>query len=98
MSENTNDNEIEGIHKSILTSIADTMEMLIKESIYGDANANDQRIDGLHIVKFLSKVYTLQHDELVDKEILKAGSLVTDEEYMSLAMKERLWYVKPGLE
>eukprot|EP00957_Ditylum_brightwellii_P209595 15362401-Ditylum_brightwellii.AAC.1 len=74
---NANDDEIEDIHKPILTSIDDTMGMLIKESTY---------------------VYTLQYDELVDKETLKAGSLVTDAEYMSLAMKDSLWYVKSGLE
>ena len=98
VSENTNDDEIEDIHKSILTSIADSMGMLIKESNYGAVNANDQSTDGFYIVKFLSTVYTLQHDELVDNEILKAGSLVTDAEYMSPAMKDSLWYVKSGLE
>eukprot|EP00957_Ditylum_brightwellii_P033904 2569282-Ditylum_brightwellii.AAC.1 len=30
--------------------------------------------------------------------MLKAGSLLTDAEYMSLAMKESLWYAKSGLE
>jgi hypothetical protein len=74
------------------------MGMLIKESTYGAVNANDQRTDGFYIVHFLSTVYTLQHDELVDNEILKAGSLVVDAEYMSPAMKESLWYVKSGLE
>eukprot|EP00957_Ditylum_brightwellii_P122966 9375624-Ditylum_brightwellii.AAC.1 len=39
----------------------------------------------------------LQHDELVDKEISKARSLVIDAEYMSPVMKESLWYVKSGL-
>eukprot|EP00957_Ditylum_brightwellii_P005039 383456-Ditylum_brightwellii.AAC.1 len=88
VSENTNDNEIEDIQKSFLTSIADSMGMLINKSTYGAVNANDQRTDIFHIVKFLSAVYTLQHDELVHNEILKAGSLVTDAEYMSPAMKE----------
>eukprot|EP00957_Ditylum_brightwellii_P061363 4657706-Ditylum_brightwellii.AAC.1 len=88
VSESTNDNEIEGTHKPILTSIADAMGMLIEESTYGAVNANDQGKDGFYIVKFLSTVYMLQHDELVDIEILKAGSLVTDTEYMSPAMKE----------
>ena len=41
VSENTNDDDIEDIHKSILTSIADAMGMLIKESTYGAVNAND---------------------------------------------------------
>ena len=98
VSENTNHDEIEDIHKSILTSIVDSMIMLIKESTYGAVNTNDQRTDGFYIVKFLSTVYTLQHDELVDNEILKAGSLVIDAEYMSPAIKESLWYVKSGLE
>ena len=40
----------------------------------------------------------LQHAELVANKILKAGSLVTDAEYMSPAMKENVWYVKSGLE
>ena len=71
-------------------NIADAMGMLIKESTYGAFNANDQRTERFYIVKFLSTVYTLQHDELVDKETLKAGSLVTDAEYMSPAMKESL--------
>eukprot|EP00957_Ditylum_brightwellii_P170415 12971999-Ditylum_brightwellii.AAC.1 len=62
--------------------------MLIKESTYAAVNANDQRTDGFYIVKFLSTEYTLQHDELVDSEILKARALVTDAEYMSPAMKE----------
>eukprot|EP00957_Ditylum_brightwellii_P065574 4973734-Ditylum_brightwellii.AAC.1 len=43
-------------------------------------------------------VYTLQHDEKVDKEILKAGSIATDAEYMSPAMKESLCHVQSGLE
>eukprot|EP00957_Ditylum_brightwellii_P044519 3376826-Ditylum_brightwellii.AAC.1 len=64
------------------------MGMLIKESTYGDLNPNDQRTDEFYIVKFLSIVYTLQHDELVHNEILKVGSLVTDAEYTSPAMKE----------
>eukprot|EP00957_Ditylum_brightwellii_P180311 13736100-Ditylum_brightwellii.AAC.1 len=68
VSENANADEIEDIHKSILTSVADAMGMLIKESTY------------------------------VDKEILKAGSLVTDAECMSPAIKESLWYVKSWLE
>eukprot|EP00957_Ditylum_brightwellii_P109487 8350262-Ditylum_brightwellii.AAC.1 len=98
VSENTNDDEIESIHKSILTSIADAMGMPIKESTYGAVNANDQRTDGYYFVKFLSTVYTLQHDELVDKEMLIVGSLVTDIEYMSKSIKYSLWYVKSGLE
>eukprot|EP00957_Ditylum_brightwellii_P176961 13479875-Ditylum_brightwellii.AAC.1 len=64
------------------------MGMLIKESTHGAVNANDQRTAGFYIVKFLSTVYTLQHEELVDNEILKLGSLVSDAEYMSPAMKE----------
>eukprot|EP00957_Ditylum_brightwellii_P185233 14105311-Ditylum_brightwellii.AAC.1 len=64
------------------------MGMLIKESTYGAINVNDQRTDGFYVVKVLSTVYTLQHDELVDNEILKAISLVTDAEYMSPAMTE----------
>ena len=43
VSENTNDDEIKDIHKSIITSITDSMGMLIKEYTYGTANANDQR-------------------------------------------------------
>ena len=74
------------------------MGMLITESTYGAVNANDQRTDGFYIVKFLSTIYTLQCDELIDKEMLKAGSLVTDTECMSPAMKESLWYVKFGLK
>eukprot|EP00957_Ditylum_brightwellii_P123114 9386932-Ditylum_brightwellii.AAC.1 len=62
VSENTNNNEIEDIHKPILTSIADSMGMVIKESTYGAVNANDHRTDGFYIVKFLFTVYTLQHD------------------------------------
>eukprot|EP00957_Ditylum_brightwellii_P068907 5230517-Ditylum_brightwellii.AAC.1 len=88
VNENTNDDEIEDVHKSIPTSIADAMGTLIKESTHGAVNANDQRTDGFNIVKFLSTVYTLQHDDKVDKEMLKAGSLVTDAEYMNPAMKE----------
>eukprot|EP00957_Ditylum_brightwellii_P190803 14525871-Ditylum_brightwellii.AAC.1 len=72
--------------------------MLIKEPTYGAVNANDQRTDGFYIATFLSTVHTLQHDELVGNEILKAGSLVKDVEYMSPAVKESLWYVKYGLE
>ena len=41
VSENTNDDEIEDIHKSVLTSIADAMGMLITESTYGAVNATD---------------------------------------------------------
>eukprot|EP00957_Ditylum_brightwellii_P109837 8377689-Ditylum_brightwellii.AAC.1 len=65
--ENTNDDEIEDIHKLALTNIAVTMGMLIAEFTYSAVNANGQRTDGFYIVKFLSIVYMLQHDELVDK-------------------------------
>ena len=68
VSENTNDDEIEDIHKSILTSIADAMRMLIKESTYGAVNDNVQRTDGFYIVNFLSTVYMLQFDGIVDKK------------------------------
>eukprot|EP00957_Ditylum_brightwellii_P156286 11895277-Ditylum_brightwellii.AAC.1 len=98
VSESTNHGEIEDIRKSILTSIADSIGMMIKESTYGAVNANDQRSDRFYIVKFLSTVYMLQHDELVGNKILKVASLVTDAEYMSPAMKESLWHVKSGLK
>eukprot|EP00957_Ditylum_brightwellii_P084957 6460393-Ditylum_brightwellii.AAC.1 len=88
--ENTNDDEIEDIHKSILTNIADTMGMLITEFTYGAVNANDQRTYGCYVVNLLSTVYTLQHDEIVDKAMLKAGSLVPDAEYITPAMKDIL--------
>eukprot|EP00957_Ditylum_brightwellii_P058393 4428044-Ditylum_brightwellii.AAC.1 len=74
------------------------MGVLITESTYGAVNASNQRADGFFIVKFLSTVYMLQHDEIVDKGMLKAGSLVSDAEYMSPAMKDSWWYVKSGLE
>ena len=51
VSENTNDDEIKDIYKSILTSIVDSMGMMIKESTYGAVNANDQRPDGFYIAK-----------------------------------------------
>eukprot|EP00957_Ditylum_brightwellii_P072291 5495268-Ditylum_brightwellii.AAC.1 len=86
--ENTNDDEIEDIHKPIITNIADTMGMLITESTHGAVNVSNQRTDGFCIGKFLSTVYTLQHDEIIDKEMLKAGSLVSDAEYMHPAMKD----------
>eukprot|EP00957_Ditylum_brightwellii_P181522 13827204-Ditylum_brightwellii.AAC.1 len=76
--ENNNHDKIEDIHKSIQTSIADAMGMSIKESTYGVVNDIDHRTDGFYIVKFVFTVYTLQHNELVDNEILKAGSLATD--------------------
>eukprot|EP00957_Ditylum_brightwellii_P016958 1278825-Ditylum_brightwellii.AAC.1 len=66
------------------------MGMLITKSTHGAVNANDQRTDRFYIMKFLLTVYMLQHDELVDKEILKAGSLVSDAEYMSPAMKDNV--------
>eukprot|EP00957_Ditylum_brightwellii_P064132 4865344-Ditylum_brightwellii.AAC.1 len=74
------------------------MGMPIKESTYGTVNVNDQITDGFYIVIFLSTVYALQHDEIVNKEMSKAGSLVPGTEYMSPALKDSLWYVKSGLE
>eukprot|EP00957_Ditylum_brightwellii_P133285 10163142-Ditylum_brightwellii.AAC.1 len=68
------------------------MGMLIKEPTYDVVNANDQRTDGIFVVKFLSTVYTLQHDEFVDNKMLKAESLLSDAKYMSPAMEESLWY------
>eukprot|EP00957_Ditylum_brightwellii_P115460 8806774-Ditylum_brightwellii.AAC.1 len=73
--QNAGDNEIEDIHRSILTSIADTMGMLVTESTYSAVNANGQRTDGFYSVKFLSTVYKLQHDEIVDNDLLKSGTL-----------------------
>eukprot|EP00957_Ditylum_brightwellii_P073706 5601245-Ditylum_brightwellii.AAC.1 len=54
VNENTNHDEIEDIHKSTLTNIANAMGMLVTESTYGAVNANDQRTDRFYIVKFLS--------------------------------------------
>eukprot|EP00957_Ditylum_brightwellii_P032880 2492500-Ditylum_brightwellii.AAC.1 len=51
LSENTNDDENEDFHRSILTSIADSMGMLIKDSTYGAVNANDQSTDEFYIRK-----------------------------------------------
>eukprot|EP00957_Ditylum_brightwellii_P002937 224311-Ditylum_brightwellii.AAC.1 len=64
------------------------MGMLVIESTYGAVNANNQRTDGFYIVKFLSTVYMLQHDEIVANELLKSGTLVSDTEYMSQAVKD----------
>eukprot|EP00957_Ditylum_brightwellii_P099807 7603401-Ditylum_brightwellii.AAC.1 len=72
--------------------------MLVQESTYGAMNANDQRTDGFHIVKCLSTVYTFQHDKIVDNELLKSGTLVSDAEYMSPAIKDSMWYVKSRIK
>eukprot|EP00957_Ditylum_brightwellii_P098591 7510287-Ditylum_brightwellii.AAC.1 len=40
----------------------------------------------------------LQYDEIVDNELMKSGTLVSDAEYMSPAMKYSKWYVKLGIE
>eukprot|EP00957_Ditylum_brightwellii_P190780 14524012-Ditylum_brightwellii.AAC.1 len=45
--QHTSDDEIEDIQKSIITSIADTMRMLVTESTYGVVNGYDQRIGTL---------------------------------------------------
>eukprot|EP00957_Ditylum_brightwellii_P172581 13138209-Ditylum_brightwellii.AAC.1 len=53
VSESTNDDEIEDIHKSILTNIADAMGMLVKESTYSVVNANDQGTNGFILYRSL---------------------------------------------
>eukprot|EP00957_Ditylum_brightwellii_P078932 6001928-Ditylum_brightwellii.AAC.1 len=58
VSENTNDDEIEDINKSILISIADAMGMMIIQSTYGAVNVNDQRIGGFYAVKlFINSIH-----------------------------------------
>eukprot|EP00957_Ditylum_brightwellii_P149259 11366809-Ditylum_brightwellii.AAC.1 len=74
------------------------MGMPVTESTYGAVIANDQRIDGYYIVKFLSTLYMLQHDEIVDNELLKSETLVSDAEYMSPVIKDSMWCVKSGIE
>eukprot|EP00957_Ditylum_brightwellii_P109907 8383740-Ditylum_brightwellii.AAC.1 len=96
--QNTSDDEIEDIHRYILTSITDTIDVLAIESIYGAMNANYQRTDEFYTVKFLSTAHTLQHYETIDNELLKSGALVSDVEHMSPTTKDSMWYVKSGIE
>eukprot|EP00957_Ditylum_brightwellii_P001165 91689-Ditylum_brightwellii.AAC.1 len=95
--QSTSDDVIEDIYRSILTNIADIMGMLVTESTFGAMSANDQRTDEFYIVKFLSTVYMLQHYEIVDNELLKSGTLVSNAEYTSPGMKGSMWYVKSGI-
>eukprot|EP00957_Ditylum_brightwellii_P174326 13272264-Ditylum_brightwellii.AAC.1 len=75
-----------------------TTGVLVTEHNYSAVNANDSRTTGFYIVKFLTAAYTLQHNEIVNNEVLTSGTLVSDAVYMRTAMKDSLWYAKAELD
>jgi len=91
----TNEDDLEQMHHTILTSIASNIAATIAESSYGAVNTEDPQTDGYYIVKFISSPYTLQNDVVVNGDRISSGMLVCDAEYLSPAFKGSNWYVTP---
>ena len=58
------------------------MASLVKSSKYGAINTADTTTDGYYVIKFISKVYTLQNNTTIDGQIISAGELVVKEKYI----------------
>jgi hypothetical protein len=92
---NTTEDDLQDIHRTILSSIASNIAATITERSYGAVNTIDPNTQGFYIVKFMSTPYSLQQDMNVNGDCISSGELVCDAEYLSPAQLGSLWYVTP---
>eukprot|EP00957_Ditylum_brightwellii_P062277 4725663-Ditylum_brightwellii.AAC.1 len=71
------------------------MSAMVNVNNFGAVNTNDPKAKGFYNVKFTSLLYTQQENIVLDKYLIKEGSLVCEEEYMSPAQKGSLFYLMP---
>ena len=70
------------IHQVVLEGIYENIASLVQSGMYGSINTNDNTSNGLHVIKFISEVYTLQNNTTIDGQVIYAGELVVKEQYL----------------
>ena len=58
------------------------MASLFRSGMYGAINTDDTTTNGLYFIKFLSDVYTLQNNTIIDGQVISAGKLVVKSQYI----------------
>ena len=77
-----------------LDGISDNMESLVQPGKYGAINKADTTKNGFYVIKFISEAYTLQNNTQIDGQIISAGELVVNTQYLCSMQENTNWYWK----
>ena len=58
------------------------MASLFHSGIYGVINIDDNTLNGLCVIQFLSEAYTLKNNITIDGQVIYAGELVFEAQYL----------------
>ena len=67
------------------------MASFVQSSKYGAINTTDTSTMRYYVIKFVSKVYTLQDDTIFDRKMSSAGELVVKTKYLSCMQEKTNW-------
>ena len=82
------------IHQVVLGGISDNMASLVHSGKYGPINKSDTTTNGLYVIKFISEAYTLQNNTQIDGQVISAGGLVFQAQYICYMQENYSWYWK----
>ena len=66
----------------VLDGISENMASLVQSGMYVSINTDDNTLNGLYVIQFLSESYTLQNNTTIDVQVISAGGLVFKAQYL----------------
>ena len=82
------------IHQVVLDCISDNMASLVQTGMYGAINTDDIITNVLYVVQFISDAYTLQNNTKIYGQVISAGKLVVNAQYLCSVQEYTNWYWK----
>ena len=80
------------IHKVVLDGIIENTSSLYQSGMCDAINTDDTTTNGLYVIQFLSEAYTLQNNTTIDGQVISAGELVVNEQYLYSTQENSNWY------
>ena len=66
----------------VLDGISENAASLVQSLIYGTINKVDNTSNGLYFIQLLSEAYILQNNTTIDGQVISAGELVANAQYL----------------
>ena len=82
----------EKIHQVVLYYISKNMAPLFQSGNYGAINTTDTPTMGYHVIKFVSKDYTLQDDTTFDVKRSSSFEVVLKAQFIRCMTERTKWY------
>ena len=82
------------LHKVVIDRINENMASLVQYGMYGAINTYKTTINGFYVIQFISDTYTLQNNTTIYGQVIYAGELFSNEQYICSTQENTNWYWK----